>query len=74
MPFIITDDLKGFYYRGLERWGDENGFLTDTCLSAQDRFVAYLEYFQIPVGISGTAGTAGSAGRAGSAGASGSAG
>ena len=59
VPFIITDDLKGFYYRGLERWGDENGFLTDTCLSAQDRFVAYLEYFQIPAGISGTAGSTG---------------
>ena len=48
LPFIITDDLKAFYYRGLERWGDENGFLMDTCLSAQDRFAVMLDYFRVP--------------------------
>jgi hypothetical protein len=36
VPFIITDDLKMFYYRGLREWGHINGYLTDTCLSAQD--------------------------------------
>ena len=48
LPFIITDDLKAFYYRGLERWGDENGFLMDTCLSVQDRFAVMLDYFRVP--------------------------
>ena len=34
VPFIITDELKLFYYRGLHEWGHINGFLTDTCLTA----------------------------------------
>lgn len=49
VPFIIQDDLKMFYYRGLNQWGRENGYLMDTCLTAQDRFQRYLDYFQIPV-------------------------
>ena len=36
VPFIITDELKMFYYRGLREWGHINGYLTDTCLTAQD--------------------------------------
>ncbi len=48
VPFIIEDDLKMFYYRGLSEWPGEKGYLTDTCLSAQDRFKTYLDYFQIP--------------------------
>ena len=47
VPFIIEDDLKLFYYRGLKEWGHENGYLTDTCLTAQDRFKKYLDYFRI---------------------------
>ncbi len=47
VPFIISDDMKYFYYRGLSKWGDQNDFLLDTCLSAQDRFKNYLEYFRI---------------------------
>ena len=47
VPFIITDDLKLFYYRGLREWGHINGFLTDTCLTAQDQYKAILDYFQI---------------------------
>lgn len=47
VPFIIEDDLKLFYYRGLKEWGRENGYLTDTLLTAQDRFKKYLEYFRI---------------------------
>lgn len=46
-PFIISDDLKLFYYRGLKEWHSERGYLTDTCLTAQDRFVEYLRYFRI---------------------------
>ena len=47
-PFIIGDDMKFFYYRGLAEWDEEKGYLTDTCLAAQDRFKAVLEYFRIP--------------------------
>ena len=47
VPFIITDDLKMFYYRGLKNWKQEKGWLTDTILTAQDRFRAYLDYFHI---------------------------
>ena len=47
VPFIIEDDLKMFYYRGLKEWDNEKGYLTDTCLAAQERFKAYLDYFRI---------------------------
>ncbi len=47
VPFIIEDDLKLYYYRGLKEWGHENGYLTDTFLTAQDRFKKYLDYFRI---------------------------
>ena len=48
VPFIIDDNLKMFYYRGLSEWLSERGYLTDTCLSAQDKFKKYLEYFKVP--------------------------
>lgn len=48
VPFIIDEDLKMFYYRGLSEWNNEKGYLTDTCLSAQDKFKKYLEYFKVP--------------------------
>lgn len=47
IPFIIDDDLKMFYYRGLHEWEEEKGYLRDTCLSAQDKFKAFLDYFKI---------------------------
>ncbi|MBR6636576.1 MAG: Fic family protein, partial [Phascolarctobacterium sp.] len=47
VPFIIEDNLKLFYYRGLKEWNKEKGFLTDTCLTAQDRYKKYLDYFRI---------------------------
>lgn len=47
VPFIIEDSLKLFYYRGLKEWDKEQGYLTDTCLSAQDKYKAYLDYFRI---------------------------
>ena len=47
VPFIIEDNLKLFYYRGLKEWDHEKGFLMDTCLTAQDRFKAFLDYFRI---------------------------
>lgn len=47
VPFIITDELKMYYYRGLREWGHVNGYLTDTCLTAQDNYKALLDYFKI---------------------------
>lgn len=49
-PFIIDEELKLFYYRGLREWGNERGYLIDTCLAAQDKFKKYLDYFQILAG------------------------
>ena len=48
VPFIIDEDLKLFYYRGLHEWNTERGYLIDTCLSAQGKFKKYLDYFRIP--------------------------
>jgi hypothetical protein len=47
VPFIITDEPKLFYYRGLSEWGQVNGYLTDTSLTAQDQYKALLDYFKI---------------------------
>lgn len=47
VPFIITDDLKMFYYRGLANWESERGYLRDTCLTSQDSFKKTLDYFRI---------------------------
>lgn len=47
VPFIITDELKMFYYRGLREWDRVNGYLTDTCLTAQDQYKASLDYFRV---------------------------
>ncbi len=46
-PFIIDDNLKEFYYRGLNKWKKEPGYLIDTCLTAQDCFKKYMDYFGI---------------------------
>ena len=45
VPFIIEDDIKYYYYRGLKEWENEKGYLMDTCLTAQDRFKEVLKYF-----------------------------
>ncbi len=47
VPFIIGEDLKLYYYRGLKEWENERGYLRDTCLAAQDQFKRYLDYFKI---------------------------
>ncbi|TRX40776.1 Fic family protein [Flavobacterium restrictum] len=47
VPFIIDDELKLFYYRGLQQWDDVKEYLMDTCLSAQDNYKAILKYFEI---------------------------
>ncbi|MCC8058781.1 Fic family protein [Cloacibacillus sp.] len=48
VPFIINEELKIFYYRGIREWDNERGYLIDTCLTAQDSFKEVLDYFRIP--------------------------
>lgn len=48
VPFIITDDLKMYYYNGLRNWPCIKGYLLDTCLTAQDNFKLILQKFRIP--------------------------
>lgn len=47
VPFIIDEELKLFYYRGLKEWTNERGYLRDTCLTAQDKFKKSLDYFEV---------------------------
>ena len=47
VPFIIDEKLKMFYYRGLHEWDNEQAYLKDTCLAAQEQFKEYLDYFRI---------------------------
>jgi len=47
VPFIITEELKLYYYRGIKNWKNERGFLRDTCLTAQDVMKQWLDYFGI---------------------------
>ncbi len=47
LPFIIEDEFKLYYYRGLKEWNAERGYLTETCLAAQDKYKKWLEYFEI---------------------------
>ncbi len=45
IPFIILDKDKLFYYRGLKEYKSKKGYLTDTCLNAQDQYIRLIEYF-----------------------------
>ena len=47
VPFIIDEQHKLYYCRGLKEWGHENGYLIDACLSAQEKFKAVMDYFRI---------------------------
>lgn len=47
VPFIIKDEKKYFYYRGLKEWDKERGWLIETCLDGQDIVKSYLDYFAI---------------------------
>ncbi len=53
VPFIIDEDLKLFYYRGLKEWPHESGYLTETCRAGQDKFEKNLEYYRIVPGERG---------------------
>ena len=48
VPFVIKDENKWFYYRGLHEWQRDKTYLVETCRSAQDEFKTWLEYFRIP--------------------------
>lgn len=45
IPFMIDERYKTDCHRGLKEFENEKGFLTDTCLSAQDVYKELLEYF-----------------------------
>ena len=45
IPFIIEDNYKFFYYRGLKEYPKVKEYLVDTCLSAQDDYKKVVEYF-----------------------------
>ena len=47
VPFIIDESLKMYYYRGLMEWNKERGYLRDTCLTSQNQYKRYLDYFKI---------------------------
>lgn len=47
VPFIITEELKMYYYRGIKNWKDERGYLRDTCLTGQDEMKRALDYFGV---------------------------
>ena len=47
VPFIITEELKMYYYRGIKNWKDERGYLRDTCLTGQDEMKKELDYFGV---------------------------
>ena len=45
IPFIIDNNHKQFYYRGLKEFANVRGYLIDTCLSAQDTYTDWVKYF-----------------------------
>ena len=47
VPFIITEKLKLYYYRGIKEWKNERGYLRDTCLTGQDAMKLSLDYFGV---------------------------
>lgn len=47
VPFIIDEESRLFYYRGLKEYKQTKGYLVDTCLHCQDKFKETLEYFEI---------------------------
>ena len=47
VPFIIDEEHKLFYYRGLKEWNNEKGYLLETCFFGQDIMKKYLDYFKI---------------------------
>jgi len=51
IPFIIEEDHKFFYYKGLSEYPKVKGYLFDTCLSAQDNYKKIIDYFMPELNI-----------------------
>ena len=49
IPFIITEELKLYYYRGIKNWKNNRIYLRDTCLTGQDSMKQCLDYFGIKI-------------------------
>ena len=47
IPFIIDEEHKLFYYRGLKNYKEDKTYLIETCLSAQDKYVKLLNELEI---------------------------
>jgi len=45
LPFIVRDEQKQFYYRGLKEYPREKGYLLDTCRTFQDQYEKLIAYF-----------------------------
>ena len=45
MPFVIDNEHKMYYYRGLSEFKQTPGFLVGTMQSAQDVYEAWIKYF-----------------------------
>ncbi len=45
MPFIIENEHKAFYYRGIREYHNTKGYLKDTILQSQDNFNEMVSYF-----------------------------
>lgn len=45
-PFIIDDEIKMFYYKGLNEWNNVPDYLLDTCKAGQDKYQAIIDYFR----------------------------
>lgn len=52
VPFIIDNDMKLFYYRGLSEFKMNQGYLRDTCLASQDKYKAWINYFYPKIDVS----------------------
>jgi len=48
IPFLINEDMKAYYYRGLKNYNRYPKQLLDTCLTGQDKYKAIMDYFRIP--------------------------
>ena len=47
IPFIIDEEHKLFYYRGLKNYEKDKTYLIETCLSTQDKYIKLLNDLEI---------------------------
>jgi len=47
IPFTIDEEIKMFYYRGLNEWNETRGYLIDTCKTGQDKYKRMLNVYDI---------------------------